>query len=782
MATMALEAAWLDTTGGFLFVAWEMTVGNWLGAPVQSGTVPTITVNGSAGPVLTNHGAAKRGTSQWIARYSLATPVAAGATVAFTALAGSVANGAITSTPSATGAAVTNNSTGAATPTVVYADLSGSVGGVGTEASPFCSLNEARVYIASGVTVYATGSNHEWDGDNGLTITGIDGWTIDAWPGQPRWYLYGACRILGFDGNTTAGYRVDGVDTKPELIGYGVDDMFVTIRLQIKDAAGVLQDYVHPKTGQFVDFDWPSYGMEEAAEASEALQIAAVQANTTGIGLWAYDSASDRVWIHSTQGDGDPTADTYGYFMLVRSNTAGNVSNGVSVVASDNWRVSGFRIDHWMEHTTAYAVFGQSAEGATISNGSASCAGRHALGFAATKCADNTMMDLVCDTSGADPDAHFIYYAGVAPNNVTNCRGIRLTGYSNTLLRWDSTPSVRNPWRIVSSGAYQTVGPCQVFAGHSVSSSTIIEVGGLLYIDCQAFAFTDFALTPNMCYQFTGNSPDVASADRATASAYPIQFYDPVFAGCVLGGQNDGANVAIVRPYINVDHLGTAGYSATECSSRCQNSQLYLESPVVGGWTKAGTVASAFFRSGNSGTYTETQITARGGTLYNLASDVAIFDVRKGTGTDNYGMLDVENTILHLADDGSSTSRLISGTTATGAGGLAARISFDRNLYSVNIPNNNFGFPDSAINTQAEWTSVVDPNGVYDVDLSAAFASNATLEPSRKSVIKTLVAPAQTYDGIDTANNERYGAWQQADGDGGRTSRTIGGRTGRSCR
>lgn len=753
MATVALEAAWIDRTGGFLFVAWEMTVGNWLGAPVQSGTVPTIAVNGSAGPALTNHGVAKKGTSRWIARYSLATPVAAGATVTFTALSGSVANGAITSTPSATTAAVTNNSEAAATPTTVYVDMEGEPGGLGTEAFPFCSLNEAKVYLASGVTVYAKGGDvrdgtaHEWDGSNGLTINSLDGWTIAQWPWQAQCVLSGACPILGFDGNTTAGYRVDGMDVHPELIGYGVDDLFVAT------------DAFNPKTGITKTFQWPSFGMEEVDGASEATQISNVQANTTNIGRWAYDSTNDRLWIHSTQGNGNPASDPYDYFVLMRSDAGGNVSNGISTLSCDNWTIDGLHVRHFMDRTTAYAIFGQTSTGARITNCRASCYGYHGIGFAANDCRDNTIDNFVIDTAAPTTDSAIVFYSSAT--DVSGCIAHYGEVHCNTILRWDATAGSRTPVRVGGASAYTNPTGSPGLAAHTSSGVTeIVPAGGVRYAHVDVYGYTDASNTVNPCFVFTGRH--TAPVATELLDVYPVIITDCVFSGPVGGQCTDGGATAFDRCWFYGAHGSTNGIGTTDCWSRALNSEVLFRSCVFSITGEAGTVASAIIRSQNNDQADRAHVVMLGCTLYQLAANTALFDVRRDTiGTDVFGRLTARNCILRMVDGGSSTSRLIAGTTVTAAGGIRDRIVFAGNVYDVNIPNNNFGFPDSSINTQAEFTSAVDTTGIYDVDLSAAFASNVTLEPRFDSTLIQMIAPEATYFGIDTRNNRRYGAWQQ---------------------
>ena len=767
MATVALELAWIDTTGTVLFIAWEMTVGNWLGAPALTG-VPTLTVNGSGGPVATAHGVAKKGTSRWIARYSLASPVAAGATVTVSASAGSCANGAITSSPALSGAAVTNNSTGASAPTSVYVDLDEEPGGLGTAAAPFCSLNEAKVYIASGVTVLATGGSvqtgtaHEWDGVNGWTINSVDGWTLTRWPGASKPVLSGACPILGFDGNTTAGYRVDGMDVEPEFVGYGVGDLTIAVSA------------TNPKTGLSVTFNWPSYGMEEAIGGSEAAQISACQTATSGIGLWAYDSTNDRLWVHSTQGDSSPASDSLDYYVLMQSaaNAADKVSgpnesNGASIISSDNWTIDGVDFKHWMERSTGYAVFGQSCTGSTLRNISASCAGRHGIGFAGNDCSTNTIEDCVVDTAGTATDSAIIFYGG--STNVQGCVAQRLTVHCNTILRWDSTDSVRTPLRIGGAAAYTDATGAPGLAGHSSDGATQIDIAGVIYRNCDVYAWADTRIvastpnaTPNACFVFTGthDSPLVLTLPEL----YPVQLIECVFVGPVWGACSDGGCTSFVRCYFSGTMGTTNGTAATDAFFRALDSEALFVSCVFSGLGESGTVASALLRSQNSNGEDRAHVIVLGCSLYQRATDASTFDVRRdGTGTDIYGRITAVGCVFRMADDGSSTSRLISGTTVSVAGGIRDRIDFTGNVYDVLIPNNNFGFPDSTINTQAEFTSAADPTGVYDVDLSAAFESNTTLRPAFNSALTLMVAPAASYRGIDTVNNHKYGAWQMFD-------------------
>lgn len=761
MATVALSAAWIDTTGTRLFIAWEMTAGNWLGAPTLTG-VPTLTVNGSGGPVATAHGVAKRGTSQWIARYTLASAISAGATVTVSASAGSCANGSITSSPSLSGAAVTNNSTGAASPTSVYVDVTGNVGGLGTEASPFCSVNEAKVYIASGVTIYARGgSQHEWDGANGFdvnasgTITDV---SLRQWPNSTRFRLIGACQILGFDGNTTAGYRVDGMDVEPEFIGYGVDSMFIT------------RTTTDPRTGMTVTFNHPSYGMEEALGAAEANQISACQANTTGIGLWAYDSAADQLWVHSTQGNGDPMSDSLGYYVLVQSaaNAADKVSgpnesNGISIRNATRWYCD-WDTAHWMERSTGYGVFFQTCVHCTIGPSYHSCLGRHGIGFAVNNCQNNTIDACVVDTAGTTTDSAIIFFS--AFTNVEGCVASRLVVHACTILRWNATGANLQPLRRGGASAATNPTPAPGLAAHSSSGVTSINANGVIYRRCRVFSWTDALSTANPCVTFTGSHDTPLALEEP--SLYAVLCEDCTFCGPVWGACSDKGVTAFDRCIFQGVMGTTNGTAGTDAFFRTTNSEVLFRSCVFSGTGESGTVASALLRSQNSDGDSDADrahITVLNCTMYQIATNASMFDVRRygSGGADRYGRITARRCIFRMADGGSSTSRLISGTTVTAAGGIRDRITFTDNIYDVNIPNNNFGFPDSSINTQAEFTSVEDTTGVYDVDLSATFESDVTLKPRFDAALNLMIAPEASYFGIDTRNNRRYGAWQMFD-------------------
>lgn len=756
MATVALELAWVDRTGTFLFIAWEMTAGNWLGAPALTG-VPTLTVNGGAGPAATAHGVAKKGTSRWIARYSLASAIAAGATVTVSASAGSCANGSITSSPALSGAAVTNGSTGVTSPADVYVDCRGEVGGLGTEAAPFCSAHEAKVYLASGVRIHARGGDqHEWDGTNGFffNATGVTGVQLLQWSGGPLFRLIGACPLLGFDGSTTAAWRVDGMDVEPELIGYGVGSRFVT------------RTATDPRTGLTETFNHPSYGMEEALGANEAAQIAACQANTTGIGLWAYDSTNDRLWIHSTQGNGDPVADALDYFVLVQSpnNVAKtgspNESNGISITNADGW-VCEWETAHWMERSTGYGVFFQTSVRCVIRNSHHSCLGRHGIGFAGNDCYSNQIHgDVTVDTAGTATDSAIIFYSGTT--NTYGCVADGLTVHACTLLRWDATDVALNPVRIGGAAAYTNPGAAPGLAAHSSSGATSIDANGVIYRRCRVFSWTDALSTPSPCFVFTGTHDTPISLSEP--SLYAVLCEDCTFVGPVWGSCSDGGVTAFDRCFFQGTMGTTNGVAGTTNDfARALNSEVLLRSCVFSGTGESGTVASALWRVQNNDGADRAHLTTLYSSYYQSGTDVATFSLyRDGTGTDVFGRVTAYGNVFRMATDGSSSSRLIAGTTVTGAGGIRDRIDFEGNLYDVLIPDNNFGFPDSTINTQAEFASVEDQTGVYDVDLSAAFESDVTLKPSATSVLRTTLTTAAAYRGLDGPSRHRYGAWQLA--------------------
>lgn len=438
---------------------------------------------------------------------------------------------------------------------------------------------------------------------------------------------------------------------------------------------------------------------------------------------WYFNSGNSTLYVYLPNND-DPRSSG------VATEWLRNPGGAAFRINADGVVFDGFMFDCGLAPTASDTYWLQqckSTTGVTFRNCRFSDGFYHLAGATGAQCVDNVYEDCTFLTVARGTDSSIVQYSGsgVLTGGVfRDC-----TVHLSDLRRYDGTPLNR----------FGSGNPIKGLAGHAGSSGSI-GAGGLMFENITMIDYAD-------CHADGGTQALVASGgngsgpgDRDNVADYQWIIRDSVLQASMLGQCQADGFVAFQRCQINIDGTSSGGIGQANFAVARGGAALFESCTFVG--AMAGGTNNVMIRGGGDVTLSNCSLYCAG------LTDGFYF----GAATDS-----LKSTHCIFA-------REHAGALAKGASmNLPAMAN---NWYDRNINDNQFAVP-GTFNTQAEWESIVDAGGNYDVDFSTQFLDLMTLEPAPESDVWTMLDPKANPDAPMGINGEPYrgnaGAWQAED-------------------
>lgn len=466
--------------------------------------------------------------------------------------------------------------------------------------------------------------------------------------------------------------------------------------------------------------------LPKTAETTLANFVTDVQNNARV--SWFYNTANQTIYVYLPGGDDPRSSGKVGAWLADAGGTAFRVS-------ANNVRVSSGKIDCWIVTTTANTYWGfqlNGVTGCTVEDMVGDSLFYHSFGATGGVCVNNVFRNIRGLTIQRGTDSHLVQYCNsgtLSGCSFSDCE-IHLSG----LRDYNG-----DPLAVLSSN------PIKGLAGHTGVSGAI-GASGLVYDRVEFIDYADeHALGGTQMLVFSGGNGSGPS-DRYDAATYQIRMRDCFGFASIIGQCQDDGHLAMERCKLFADGTTSGGISQSLMNVAAGGSLLLEATTMVGELT--ATSNDVVLRVSDKTTFSNSSVMAAG------ATNGVIFG---GAAAD---VVAVQSLF----------AREIAGALCKG--GTMPLPVFTGCWYDVLISDTAFGTA-ASYNTQAEWTSLVDATGVYDVDLSAEFVDLPTLEPRAGSALRTTRSRINTrrptgVNGKPYAGNP--GAWQY--GAGGNRTRT----------
>ena len=502
--------------------------------------------------------------------------------------------------------------------------------------------------------------------------------------------------------------------------------------------------------------------VRKAATLAKASSRANCQATD---GTWFYDTSTtpDRLYVNApASGDADISATSEVYTVSL----GGTNINGITFTSCTDCTIDGIDFANWCTPGPAqggWSVrFAGSCARCIHKNGTTWNAGRHVSGVVGgsqgCKVLSHTALGMHSDGNETSLNP-FVIAATNGQGSITSGEMSYNTFHAHNLLQPGGTTPVDT-----SATSFQ------LLQTHGDGSDTI---GG---VDCVANVMVGYSVTDSRTtdrYQYASVQDTASFTDNGSFSAYPVRFtgagLTPVCRGSrgpydgavgnktLIGGSGD---FAVRRAFFRVDGWGSSITSASYLV-QSENAVRHRYDDCVF-WADMDACSAA--RCGIF--YCE----AVGGVIELNRCTVYIDGVTTGLRTPTIFWA-VESTtkkfqLRQCIFDSETLARF--GRMSTASGG--ATVWDVEDCWYENCSDSEFLDPlnaDAAINTKAEWTSVIDPDGVYDTDPGFTAEASADLSLDRDgeawSTRKVLTAGANS-QGIDgKPYSGAYGAYQESD-------------------
>ncbi len=423
-------------------------------------------------------------------------------------------------------------------------------------------------------------------------------------------------------------------------------------------------------------------------------------------GEWGYDAGSDtiRVWLPSEAGVSDP--DDLTEIAWTSANTVAGIE-----IEGFNVLVDGLHVHLWVG-AGAYCI---SLNGGGGKNSVNNCVcfdgGFHVIGCHADALSGHFTN---CTAGGCREGAGttFVSYGDEGPTFSGTFRNNRVLA-GGLLTDTDTT--------VMTGG---TSGPNS--ASYIIHTDNVIPVSDYVASDCTFIGnlqCNGFAITLRGLYNEVGDVND--------GETYPVRFYDCAFLGhgrtISCQGSAVRARVALFRCRMVIDSvsLGVGSGTAHGVTVETADSKVYMECCSMVMIQGAGGNSSRqclFIAAAQT-------IVAVNCSFYleNLAGSNSCTFRFSGTS----GFLTLIQCVMQVSS-GSEDRRLVRGDANAffddGSGKDIRDCWYDNFASTLYAQNSN-------MNTLAEWTDLIDPNGVYDVD--PGFTSTSDLTPSVTSALRT---------------------------------------------
>lgn len=438
---------------------------------------------------------------------------------------------------------------------------------------------------------------------------------------------------------------------------------------------------------------------------------------------WFYNSTNQLIYVYFPSND-DPRSSGLTCEWCKDWNTVGFkvTANGVSV--------SGGYIHDFLPPTTADTDWMSQlsgVSGCTLTDNHFDGGFYHLTGSTGGISVDNIIEDCVFYTVARGTDGITVQYSNSGALTGGVIRGCTI--HLSDLRDYNGDPL----------NMYASSAAIKGMAGHAGASGSI-GANGLIYENCETIDYAD-------CHASGGTQAMTSSGGNGTAptNRWDKSQYAVVFRGCtlrasILGQLQDTAYTAFVRNYIYID--GSDGNGIEQANfNTLPGSMVLFEANVFDG-KMDGTANWVLFRGDDKYTFLNN-------TVYTSGSTEATFFFEDGMDVVTYHNLWVREN---------------AGNFCKGASQNQSTTVFNNDWYDVNYSDTGFSAI-AAINTQAEWTSLIDPGGHYDVDFSSEFSSLVTFAPSPSGLVWTtheMTDDPYAPDGINTPvpYGGTGGAWQ----------------------
>lgn len=556
----------------------------------------------------------------------------------------------------------------------------------GTITAPYTDLATAEAAMSAGDTLVMGGTFRETVTFD-LDTLAIRGWTADEVANVPgatatRWVVRGD-RIA-------TGWAADGTYTNTFVPSTGGP---------ASKPRGVVIDW---DTRVWADGRHNAH-LDEAANASAC--------NSTA-GTWYWNT--DELLVNP------PAGVTLSEHVVAWCGTGSGI-----ILEGDNGTLTGGEVYLCVDTDSGngYGVKGSAVEGWTITDVHARDCGYHHIGYAVGKCDTNWMVDCTAIGGNYTCDSYFICYS--SSGDLANSGGINCVAKLSPLLKYTAvegseafTDYIRGP---------SAAAPDQTAFGSHTGGSEVIANGGVLWKNCRVEKLS-VNNTGYRCQVFSNGQDGTEPADKDDPATYSIRFVDCDLQGdwITIGQGTSSSNftgsVAFDRCSIDLSTTLTSSVNSlgTPNSVYCNRFWVLLRSSTLVGETGSGTTAGLIRIRGT--TNDKDVIRFSNSSIRAAGSTYCILNRMDGN---------TEGRSVQSVFSSASNILLYGGNTTASAG----TYNHTKDWYGSTITAFGRG---AAYDTQAEWASAVDANGVYAEDFTGQFADLATLEPGRGSRLATV--------------------------------------------
>lgn len=427
-----------------------------------------------------------------------------------------------------------------------------------------------------------------------------------------------------------------------------------------------------PSSPSSVVWNWDTNVDSSGRHFGHLRGAASLQECQHAVSTWFYDQSSMTLYVHQPPGAQPPDqGDAYAW---VRTGSGFTINNG------DGVTIDGLRLCLWSDSSPGggYGIRLNNGIGATISNCLFEDCGYHSAGFVGNVCRDNRLIN--CIGRGLHGRSnHFVFYS--LTEDIVGCRAEKCEAHLYGVLDWQGRRLDPNDY-------------CGGYYSHTGLSAA--RVRDLEYNRCRAIGYDDSSGNAFGAGSYTGSA-----LDGRNAYSYPIRFVECAAENCDF--VNVEGHVAFIRCRLDFRKAAISGGNSSSCFV----------------FNRAGTqvaIESSEFITRLDGTSVSRVIWPKnpGDTLYLMG--VTFFDEFPGSASRSF--VRTGDTSHVVAEQCVFTSSADMYLTNGSSANTAENFDFVNCWYHHIGPSHYSVCPD--LNERSEWTSLVDPNGWYDINPNLA--------------------------------------------------------------
>ena len=570
-------------------------------------------------------------------------------------------------------------------------------GGTGTGPDPYYTLQEAMTACSNGDTIKVTGT-----GRKAGTLTSKTDVTIESWRsgesevggGAEKFFLRGDVPLAAAD------WTLESGTTYQASIGAAISIATVAYKWDTTR-------FIYSAGAFSADANGPFHGGHLAAAAT--LVACRAAANS-----WFFDGATNILYVN-LNGD-NPQEEPNGSVAWNR------LGSGIILDTCTRCWVQGADVALWCgEATSTYGVKLTTCTNCGVRDSKCRDGGYHSFGCEGNACVGNIIRN--CQMSGQRGDYHTVFYSGAG--SVSGV-GLELEFHLYNLL-------TRTGTKLESA---KKVGAC-----YAHTDGTVGTIANVEYRDCDAYGYAGHPASS--VFGMGGKTSAVTAANEDNWKLYPLRYVNCRAINCDKQSLTDAGTVQNVA-YVNceIDLTRETVANSWHIDAGGVEKKVLLINTLTGN-NGTGVVNGGLFWLQNGA-----KVIRHNSILFNLATDGAGYTdkcIFKISGT---SVIKGRRSIHHMGSAGPF------GIQDTNTARVPSEYDDENCWYNgfgaTWFMRDHVGPP--AASTKAQWTTEVDPTGVYDVVPGFISLSTFNAKPVPGAAMLSKVAPGYivgTYHPLD---------------------------------